>query len=579
MKAQVYKDPRPKEYFDRFHERSRTREPDWVYEVVRTLTSLYAWTFFRARGIAAENVPTGPVIIAPNHFSFMDHFFVGAFIRRRVRFMAKSQLFERPMQFVYSHGGVFPVRRGYRDEDAFVTANSILERGGLIVMYCEGGRSRTGKLSEQPKRGIGRIALESGATVVPAAIHGSSKVRNWKRLQFPKVTVQYGEPMRWEAVADPTADQQQQVANEIFAQIRGLYAGLDALGRKGVARRLREARAAPPAGRALPPDVLAARGDRVVGVGEHDVRTRPAVDAVDRAVDLGDAIVALAAQDRVAALGARDRVVAGAAVDDVRAVAALDRVVALVAEHGVVAEAAEQLVVVAAAVHDVLSGLAVDVVARLVAEQLVVAVLAEQRVRRGRAEERVVAGGAADDRRRRGVGRGLRRDLEDLLAARELVASRRGALDVDGVMAGAAGGDVGAVVGDAEHVVATAAEDLVRAGAADHGVGAVAARDVVVVGAAVEGVGAVRAVDAVAARVALDVVVAAAAEEAVAGAAAVDRVVAGAAVDLLGAGLAEEGVVAVAAVDQAVRAATAADHVVARARRRAGRRCRGRPRR
>ena len=55
MKAQVYKDPRPKEYFDRFHERSRTREPDWVYEVVRMLTSLYAWTFFRARGIAAEN--------------------------------------------------------------------------------------------------------------------------------------------------------------------------------------------------------------------------------------------------------------------------------------------------------------------------------------------------------------------------------------------------------------------------------------------------------------------------------------------------------------------------------------------
>jgi 1-acyl-sn-glycerol-3-phosphate acyltransferase len=208
------------------------------------LTSLYAWTFFRARGIAAENVPTGPVIIAPNHFSFMDHFFVGAFIRRRVRFMAKSQLFERPMQFIYSHGGVFPVRRGYRDEDAFITANTILERGGLIVMYCEGGRSRTGKLSDQPKRGIGRLALESGATVIPAAIHGSSKVRNWKRLQFPKVTVQYGEPMRWEAVADPTADQQQQVANEIFAQIRGLYAELDSLGRKGVVRSLREARRA-----------------------------------------------------------------------------------------------------------------------------------------------------------------------------------------------------------------------------------------------------------------------------------------------------------------------------------------------
>src|SRR3954469_18104895 len=245
MKAQVYKDPRPVEYFARFHERSRSREPDWVYDAVRILTTLYAWIFFRTRGIAAEKVRgDGAVILAPNHFSFMDHFFLGVSIRRKVRFMAKSQLFTRPMQWIYTHGGVFPVRRGYADEDAFVTARGILGRGGTVAMYCEGGRSRTGKLSEEPKRGIGRLALESGAPVVPVAIHGSSKVRNWKRLQFPKVTVQYGEPMRWEAVAEPTKDQQQQVANEIFAQIRGLYAGLDSLGRKGVARRLREARRA-----------------------------------------------------------------------------------------------------------------------------------------------------------------------------------------------------------------------------------------------------------------------------------------------------------------------------------------------
>ena len=57
-------------------------------------------------------------------------------------------------------------------------------------MYCEGGRSRTGKVSEQAKRGIGRLALETGAPVVPIAIFGSSHVRNWKRLQFPRVTIQ-----------------------------------------------------------------------------------------------------------------------------------------------------------------------------------------------------------------------------------------------------------------------------------------------------------------------------------------------------------------------------------------------------
>src|SRR3954451_4575939 len=158
MKAQVYLDERPKEYFDRFHHRGRTREPDWVYEAVRSLTLLYSWSFFRARSISTDKVPpTGPVILAPNHFSFMDHFFVGGSIRRKVRFMAKSQLFKPPMQWVYTHGGVFPVRRAARDDDAFITANKILSDGGCMAMYCEGGRSRTGQLAEEAKPGIGRL--------------------------------------------------------------------------------------------------------------------------------------------------------------------------------------------------------------------------------------------------------------------------------------------------------------------------------------------------------------------------------------------------------------------------------------
>ena len=112
------------------------------------------------------------------------------------------------------------MRRGARDEETFITAEAILARGGAITMYCEGGRSRTGKLAEHAKRGIGRLALETGAPVVPIAIHGSSRIRNWKRLQFPKVTVQYGEPMRWERDRDPTREQQQAVADEVLAEIR-----------------------------------------------------------------------------------------------------------------------------------------------------------------------------------------------------------------------------------------------------------------------------------------------------------------------------------------------------------------------
>ena len=254
MKEQVYRDPRPKEHFDHFHHRSRTRRPNWVYEIVRLITSIYAYTFFRARCISSEHVPaSGPVILAPNHFSFMDHFFAGAFIRRKVRFMAKSQLFSGPMQYVYSYGGVFPVRRGFRDEEAFVTGHKILGEGGVVCMYCEGGRSRTGSLAERARPGIGRLALESGAAVVPMAIHGSSKVRNWKRLQFPKVTVQYGAPFRFEPVAEPSREQQQAAADEIFANIKQLYAGLEQHGRKGIVARVRqERRAARRAKRAAP---------------------------------------------------------------------------------------------------------------------------------------------------------------------------------------------------------------------------------------------------------------------------------------------------------------------------------------
>ena len=247
MREQVYADPRPKEYFDRFHTRAREREPDWIYELVRIGASLYAYTVFRCRPIAADNVPgRGAVILAPNHFSFMDHFLIGCYLRRKMRFMAKSQLFEPPLQWVYTHGGVFPVRRGARDEEAFITAERILAKGGAVTMYCEGGRSRSGKISEHAKPGIGRLALQSGAVVVPIAVHGSSRIRNWKRLQFPRVTVQYAEPMRWEPIEHPTREQQQAVAEEILAEIRRMYAGLQQHGRRGVLKRVRAARRAGP---------------------------------------------------------------------------------------------------------------------------------------------------------------------------------------------------------------------------------------------------------------------------------------------------------------------------------------------
>jgi len=241
LKPQVYKDPRPKEYFDHFHELVRSEEPEAkVYETTRVFTSLNALITFRARGIDSQHVPTGPLILAPNHASFMDHFFTGVFIRRRVQFMGKSQLFKGFGGWWYSHGGVFPVRRGHHDEEAFITAFKVLERGGAVVMYCEGGRSRTGAIGEQARPGIGRLALESGVPVVPVAILGSYQVRNWKRLHFPRVTIQYGKPLRFERIEQPSRDEQQGAADLILDRIRAMHAELERLGHGGALRAARQ---------------------------------------------------------------------------------------------------------------------------------------------------------------------------------------------------------------------------------------------------------------------------------------------------------------------------------------------------
>jgi 1-acyl-sn-glycerol-3-phosphate acyltransferase len=240
MKPQVYLDPRPAEYFTKYHERVRRGRPDYMYRVVRIVLTPIILLLYRFRAIDVANVPErGPVLIAPNHFSFWDHFFVAVLLRREVHFMAKSQLFKPPViDFIINHGGVFPVRRGHKDQEAFITAHTIFDRGGMVLMYAEGGRSRTGQLGK-PKPGVGRLALEAGVPVVPVAIHGSEKVR---RGIFPKVTVQFGEPVTFQQVEEPTKEQSQEVAEQIFEHIRALYEPLADQGRRGVLARLRRER-------------------------------------------------------------------------------------------------------------------------------------------------------------------------------------------------------------------------------------------------------------------------------------------------------------------------------------------------
>ena len=225
MKPQKYRDDRPADYFDRFHQRARAnKQGGLMYFFARCVVSLPTLLLYRTRAIGVENVPkTGPVILAPNHFSQMDHFFCGLYLRRNIRFMGKSQLFGPPvLTSILYRGGAFPVRRGHRDEEAFKTAAAVLEHGNVLLIYAEGGRSRSGELGK-PRPGVGRIALDSGVPVVPVALHGSEGVRRFYKLRFPKVTVRYGEPISFAPEESPSPARYREVAEEIFARVREMY--------------------------------------------------------------------------------------------------------------------------------------------------------------------------------------------------------------------------------------------------------------------------------------------------------------------------------------------------------------------
>jgi 1-acyl-sn-glycerol-3-phosphate acyltransferase len=226
IKPQRYRDERPADALAPYHAYAREHEPGWPYTLVRVLLTPIALGLYRTRQRGRRNVPaTGAVILAPNHFSNMDHFFCGVFLRRRIRFMSKSQFFgnQPVLTWLFKRCGHFPVRRGHQDEEAFATAHSVLERGGCVGLYAEGGRSRTGALGE-PRAGLGRLALESGAPVVPVAIHGSAAVRGWRRGRFPRITVRYGEPVALPRNPQPSREEQLAAATEIFDRVRALYA-------------------------------------------------------------------------------------------------------------------------------------------------------------------------------------------------------------------------------------------------------------------------------------------------------------------------------------------------------------------
>jgi 1-acyl-sn-glycerol-3-phosphate acyltransferase len=167
----------------------------WIFYKAATLTMkvlLVALTRWRVEG--RTNVPrTGPLIVAANHHSLIDPPLLGASIPRRISFMAKEELFDRPLpRFVMESYGAFPVRRGRLDRVAFRQAMKALEDGGALGVFPEGKRSPDGQL-QRPQPGASLLAARSGAPILPVAIFGSERVKGLSFiLHRPKVNVKIG---------------------------------------------------------------------------------------------------------------------------------------------------------------------------------------------------------------------------------------------------------------------------------------------------------------------------------------------------------------------------------------------------
>ena len=202
-----------------------------VYRALKILLTPVFHLLWRVKVEGIEHVPAdGPVVLAPNHVTFLDSFFLPLVVPRRVTYVAKAEYFDSwKTAWFFRAVGQIPMRRegGSASERALAAARDVLEDGGVLGIYPEGTRSPDGRLY-RGHTGVARLALGCKAPVVPVGLVGTSEVQrpgsNLPR-PFKKVTVRFGEPLdlshyAGDADTDPLACRA--LTDELMFEIRSL---------------------------------------------------------------------------------------------------------------------------------------------------------------------------------------------------------------------------------------------------------------------------------------------------------------------------------------------------------------------
>lgn len=201
------------------------------YGVLRAFLTPFLMILFRPKVKGLRNVPvTGPVIIASNHLSFSDSVFMPLVVPRKVTFLAKSEYFTSPgpkgllKKVTFIALGQVPVDRsgGRRSEAALITGLKVLAEGNCLGIYPEGTRSPDGRLYKG-RTGIARLAIESGAPIIPVAMFNTEKIQPTGKVipKIMRVKMIFGEPIY--VTGDSTDNQHlRDVTDDLMRKIQEL---------------------------------------------------------------------------------------------------------------------------------------------------------------------------------------------------------------------------------------------------------------------------------------------------------------------------------------------------------------------